>query len=158
LERFQAIDERGPWHGVAADSDAGRLADAFLGQLIQRLIRERARTRDDADWPPGRGDLARGDADIALARCDDARAVRTEQAHAWKIAPEAVVEARLVLGWHTLGDHRAEANARLGGLHHGTLDARRWHEDARSRRAGRGDGFLHGGEDGNALDVGARAP
>jgi hypothetical protein len=61
-----------PGHGIAADAHAGGDADALLLQLVQRLVGERAGAADDAD---GRlaglrrlGDLAGGDADVALAR------------------------------------------------------------------------------------------
>ena len=68
LERRQAVDEVRAGHRVAADADAGGLADALLGQLVQRLVGERARARHDPDRPAGQGDVARGDADVALAR------------------------------------------------------------------------------------------
>ena len=35
--------------GIAADADAGRLADAELRQLADRFVGQRARARDDAD-------------------------------------------------------------------------------------------------------------
>ena len=45
-----------PGHRVAADADAGGLADALLGELVQGLVGERARAADDADRSarPGR--------------------------------------------------------------------------------------------------------
>src|SRR3989338_4466126 len=37
------------WNGIAADADHGGLAQALTGQLINRLISQRAGTRDHAD-------------------------------------------------------------------------------------------------------------
>ena len=37
-------------------------------QLVQRLVRQRARAAHDADRPPGQRDLAGNEADVALAR------------------------------------------------------------------------------------------
>ena len=49
LELCEAVDERRSWHRVSTDSDARAHADALLLEFIQRLIRQRARTRHDAD-------------------------------------------------------------------------------------------------------------
>ena len=68
-------------------------ADAELLQLVQRLVGERAGAADDADVRAGGGgqlgDLAGGDADVALAGADDARAVRAEQAGVREVAQRA---------------------------------------------------------------------
>ena len=55
------------------------LAEAHRGRLRHRLIGERARARDDADRAAAM-DVARHDADLALARRDDAGAVGTDEA------------------------------------------------------------------------------
>src|SRR5476651_2386127 len=78
-EHFQALDEVGAIHRVAADADAGRLAEADSRGLGHGFIGERARARDDADLA-ALVDVARHDADLALARRDHARAVRPDQA------------------------------------------------------------------------------
>ena len=38
-----------PLHGIAADADAGALADATAGQLPDRFVSERAAAGDNAD-------------------------------------------------------------------------------------------------------------
>ena len=58
-----------------------RLAEPGVGGLAHRLVGQRARARHDAD-AARLVDVARHDADLALARRDDARAVRTDQARA----------------------------------------------------------------------------
>ena len=81
---LEAVDEVRAGHRVAADADARRHADALLLQLVERLVGERAGAADDADVRAvgggHLGDLAGGDADVALAGADDAGAVRAEQA------------------------------------------------------------------------------
>ena len=47
-EHFQAIDEVGAVDRIAADADAGRLAEAGRGGLRDRFIGQRAGARDDA--------------------------------------------------------------------------------------------------------------
>ena len=87
-------------------------------QLVERLVGERAGAAHDADaGRPGLGDVAGGDADVALAGADDARAVRAEQLHVREVALELVEEPRLVLGRHALGDAHDELDATLGRLH-----------------------------------------
>ena len=68
LERLQAVDEGRARDRVAADAHAGRDADALELQLVQRLVGQGAGAADDADRTTGLGDLAGGDADVALAR------------------------------------------------------------------------------------------
>src|SRR5690606_16943988 len=75
LEQLQRIDEVHALDRVAADTDAGALAEADLRGLEHGLVGERAGTADDADLA-GLVDMARHDADLAFARRDDARAVR----------------------------------------------------------------------------------
>src|SRR3546814_11086853 len=48
-EQLQAIDEAHAVHRVAADADAGRLAESERGGLRHRLVGQRGRARDDAD-------------------------------------------------------------------------------------------------------------
>ena len=51
LERLEAIDERRAGNRIAADADTRRDADALLLQLVQRLVRQGARSTDDANRP-----------------------------------------------------------------------------------------------------------
>jgi hypothetical protein len=78
VEQLQAVDEVEAVDRVAADADAGRLAQAHFGGLLDRFVGQRARARHDADLAR-LVDVARHDADLALARGDDAGAVRADQ-------------------------------------------------------------------------------
>src|SRR5690606_38682054 len=73
VEQLEAVDEVQAVDRVASNTDAGRLAQAHLGGLLDRFIGQGARTRDDADLAR-LVDVARHDADLALARGDDAGA------------------------------------------------------------------------------------
>src|SRR5205085_7459172 len=119
LERLEAVDEARARDRVAADADARGDADARLLQLVQGLVGERARPRHDADRTPAEGDLARRDADVALARRDDAGAVGAQQAGAGEVAPQDVERLRLVLRRDALGDAHHELETGLGRLEDG---------------------------------------
>ena len=80
LEGVEAVDEVRARDRVAADAHARGLPDALLRELVQRLVGQGARPRDDAHRPARQRDVARGDADVALPGADDAGAVRAEQA------------------------------------------------------------------------------
>ena len=49
LEGGEHVDEARARHRVASDADAGRLADALLGELVQGLVGQGARAADDPD-------------------------------------------------------------------------------------------------------------
>src|SRR4051812_24566547 len=74
LERLKAIDEVRSVDRIAADADAGRLADAGAGELIDDLVGERAGAADHADRSR-LADPPRDDADFRLAGRDQARTV-----------------------------------------------------------------------------------
>ena len=67
VEQVERVDEVGADDRIAADADAGRLADAERGQLPHRLVGQRARAGNDAD-AARLVDVRRHDADLALAR------------------------------------------------------------------------------------------
>ena len=81
LEELQHIDEVHAAHRIAADADAGALAEALVGGLEHGFVGQRARARHDADAAL-LVDEARHDADLAFARRDDARAVRPDEPRA----------------------------------------------------------------------------
>src|SRR6266404_3328982 len=152
LVQAQHVDEAGADDRIAADADARRLADTELRQLVHRFVSQRAAARDDADRPR-LVDVAGHDADLALARGDHARAVRTDEARllAFQVARDAYhIERR-----HAFGDADRERQLGVGGFHDRVGGERRRHEDARDRRAGRAHRLLDGVEDGNALEIGA---
>ena len=78
VEKFDGIQERSADDGVAADPDAGGLADPKSRELIDGFISESAATADNTDITLLM-DAARHDADLAFAWGDDARAVRSDQ-------------------------------------------------------------------------------
>ncbi len=77
-EPFQHVDMLGALDRVAADADAGRLAEAHVGGLLHRLVGQRARARHHADRA-ALVDMAGHDADLAGVGRDDAGAVRADQ-------------------------------------------------------------------------------
>src|SRR5215208_707799 len=137
LERLQAVDEVGAVDRVAADADAGRLADAGAGQLEDDLVSERARAADDAHRPRG-ADVPRDDADLRLARRDEPRAVRADEARA--LLADERVDAGHVQHRDALGDADDQLHAGVRRLHHRVgRTVRRDVDDA-----GVGAGGLHG--------------
>src|SRR3954452_3428528 len=77
-EHLEGVDELHPLHRIAADPDAGRLSQAGPRGLRHRLVGERSGAGYNADLAR-LVDVARHDTDLALARRDDARAVRPDQ-------------------------------------------------------------------------------
>ena len=134
LERGDHVDEARARDRVAADADDARVAEAALGQLVADLVGQRARARDDADVAllEERG---RDDPDVRLARREDARAVRADQAHA-VVAREVVVDAQLVVRGDALGDRDDQRDAGVLGLEDRVGGEARRDEDHRRVRAG----------------------
>src|SRR6185369_13442968 len=78
FEQPQDIQVIGAVDRVAADADAGGLAEAQTGQLPDRFVGEGAAPGDNTDLA-GLVDIARHDADLALAGGDDAGAVGADE-------------------------------------------------------------------------------
>src|SRR5918996_649782 len=78
LELRKDVDEVRPGDRVTSDADARRLTYAALSQLVDDLIRQRSRPRHEADRAR-LADLARDDADVGLARRDEAGTVRSNE-------------------------------------------------------------------------------
>ncbi|MNN44868.1 hypothetical protein D3C81_1591780 [compost metagenome] len=78
IKPAQNIDELRTLHGVPADADCRGLADAARRQLMHRFICQRAAARNDADMTR-QMDIPRHDSDLAFARRNHARTVRTDQ-------------------------------------------------------------------------------
>src|SRR5690606_16092940 len=96
-----------------------------------------------------------GDADVALAGADDARAVRAQQLHVGEVPLQLVEEPGLVVGRHALGDADDELHAALGRLDDRVAHTGSGDEDAARGRAGGLDGLGPGRVHRDALDVGA---
>ena len=77
-EHVQAVNEVGAVDRIAADADASRLTKTGRGGLSDRLVRQRTGTRYDADLA-ALMNVARHNADLALARRDHAGAIRADE-------------------------------------------------------------------------------
>src|SRR2546423_7917082 len=77
VEKPDGVEECRTDDGIAADADAGGLADAKLRQLMDGCVGERAAAADDADISL-LVDAAGHDADLALTGRYDAGAVRAD--------------------------------------------------------------------------------
>lgn len=132
-EQFQHLDEFGALDRIAADADRRGLAEALLRGLEHRLIGQRAGARDDADIA-GLEDVARHDADLALAGGHHAGAVRPDQP---RLRPrQGALDTDHVGDRNALGDADDERDFRLDRLADGIGRARRGHVDDRGIGAG----------------------
>ncbi len=143
FEQLQHVDEVHAAHRIAADADAGALAEPGVGGLEHGLVGERARTRHDAD-AAFLVDEARHDADLAFARRDDARAVGTDQAR--PRSGERCLHSHHVVDRNALGDAHHQLDAGIGRLEDGVGGERRRHIDDAGGGAGLSDGIGHGVE------------
>src|SRR3954453_13746459 len=140
LERGQTIDEVRARQRIATDADRGRLAE--VTRLTDCFVRQRSGARDDADRT-GTMDVSRHDADLRLARRDDAGAVRSDETRR-RLARRGVARVRLLQVVVRL-DHVVDRNAfrdaddqlhpGVRGFHHRVGRERRRHEDERAIRA-----------------------
>ena len=130
-----------------------RVAEAALRQLVADLVGQRARARDDADVALLE-ERRRDDPDVRLARREDARAVRADQAHARVVALAGVVDAQLVVGRDALGDRDRRASTPASAASRIESAAKRGGTKIIAVLAPRlGDGLGPRVEDRDALDV-----
>ena len=120
IDEFQALDR------VAADAHRRRLAKPFARRLEDRLVGERARTRDDAH-AAARKDRARHDADLAFARCHDAWAVGADEGGLRAL--QRALDPRHVEDRNALGDAHDERGLGVDRLADRVRRARRGHVD-----------------------------
>src|SRR5215472_2938594 len=116
------------------------------------LVRQRARARDDTDVAFFMN-MRRHDADLALARRDNARTVRPDQPRVLRLEELPCVDH--VHRGNAFGDADDQCHACVGGLHDGVGRTRRWNEDHGRVRAGLLHAFANRVEDGPALVSGA---
>ena len=124
-----SVDERGADDRVAAQPDAGRLAQAQVGQLPDGLVGQRAAAADDADGP-GLVDVAGHDADLALAGRDDAGAVRPDQPGRRAARPTSMTRTMSSTGMPSVMA-TISADAGVGRFHDRVGGEGRRHEDHR---------------------------
>src|SRR5688572_2991228 len=145
FEQLEHVDEVHAANRVTADAHAGALAEPGVGGLENGLIGERAGARHDADAAL-LVDEARHDADLALARRDDARAVRPDEPRAR--ARERGLHAHHVVDRDALGDAHHELDAGIGCLEDGIRCKRGGHVDHAGGGASLVDRLGHGVEHG----------
>ncbi len=85
LEQLQDVDEVRTRDRVTADADAGGLTETGVSGLLHSFVGQGAGTRHDAYFA-WQVDVAWHDADLALARSDNAWAVRADQDHTQLVA------------------------------------------------------------------------
>src|SRR5581483_5379447 len=100
---------------VAADADAGGLAGADGGGLVHGFVGQGAGLRDHADLALF-VDVAVHDADFALFRGDDARAVGADEHHVRVLIAQDLLGAGHVEHGHAFGDADDGLYARISGL------------------------------------------
>src|SRR6266700_1136935 len=123
---------RSAFLGVAADSDAGGLANAEARQLIDGFVSERAAAADHANVSL-LVNAAGHDADFALARRNDAGAVRANEACFIEVHNRG--HANHVDDGDALGDANNERDLRIGGFENRVSREGRWNENHGSIRA-----------------------
>ena len=144
-EQLQRVDVRRADQRIAADADAGRLAQPEPRELVDRLVGQRAALRHDAD-AAFLADVPGNDAGLGLARRDDARAVRADEARR-RPRLEERHRAHHVERRNAFGDADDERDAGVGRFHDRVGRKRRRHEDHRRVGAGLLDRVAHGVED-----------
>src|SRR3954454_21944970 len=151
LEELDDVDEARAGDGVAANADDARVAEAALGQLVADLVGQRARARDDPDVALLE-EVGGDDADVRLARRQDARAVGADEPHA-VLALQVRVDAQLVVRRDALGDADDRLDPGIGGLEHGVGREARRHEHHRGVRSRLLDRLVERVEHRDAFDV-----
>src|SRR5690606_7227216 len=124
-----------------------------VGGLLHGFIGQRARARHDRDLAR-HVDVPRHDSDLALARGDDAGAVRADQ-HDVVVAGQRILDPQHVQHRDALGDGDDDLDARIGGFQDRVGRVRRRHVDDGGIGAGVGDRIGHGVEHRQAQVLGA---
>src|SRR5690348_6958428 len=155
VEHFDDVEVGGAINGIAADADAGGLADAAAGELPNGLVGQSAATRDDADVALFM-DVARGDADAAapegiFARTggDDAGAIGSDEARG--LAVHGAFDLHHVVDGDPLGDANDEVQAGVDAFENSVGGEGGRDKDSGGRSAGLFAGLRDGVEDGNFI-------
>src|SRR3546814_5980755 len=112
-EQRNHVDEAHAANRIAADADAGRLAEAILRGLIDGFIGQRAGPRHDPDLAR-LVNVSRHDADLAFARRDHARTVRTDQHGVRILRAQRGLDLDHVVDRDAFGDADAHLDAGIG--------------------------------------------
>src|SRR5574343_240595 len=143
LEQFQGVDVAGTRDRVAADTDASGLAQTQGGGLCHGFVGQGAGTGHDTD-AARIVDVPRHDADLALTRGDDTRAVRADQADAGFV--HGFFHVQHVQGGHAFGDAHDQLHAAVDGFQDGVFGESCRYVDNRSVSLGFAYGVFHGVE------------
>ncbi len=141
FEKPQQIDLIGTDDRVAADAHGGGLAQAEARKLPDGFVGQGAAARDQANRA-GLVNVTRHDADLALARRDDAGAVRPDQARL-RFLPKKAHHAGHVQHRNPFGDADDQRDFRIDRLADRVRRPRRRHIDHRRIGAGLFARFLH---------------
>src|SRR5206468_9945216 len=114
--------------GIAADADAGGLADAEHSELMDGLVSERPAATDYSNVSLF-VNAAGHDADFAFAGRNDARAVRADEARLLEIHDGG--HAYHVEHGNAFGDANDKRKASVGSFENGVGGVRRGNEDDR---------------------------
>lgn len=150
LETLQAVDEVGPVDRVAADADAGGLAQTGKGQGVDGFVGQGSGAGDHADLS-GHVNRCGHDADLTLPGSDDAGAVGTDEAHGFVF--DVILHPHHVHHRDSLGNADDQGYAGIGGLHDGVGGKGRGHENHAGGRAGCLYGARHRIENGNLVHL-----
>src|SRR5262249_450594 len=137
------VDETQATHRVAADADASALTQTILRSLMHGFVSQRAGAADDAD-AAGFVDVAWHDADLALARGDDAGAVRPDQHAARVLAAQGRLDLDHIVHRDALGDADDDLDAGVSRFEDRVGRERRRYIDHGGVGAGLGNGVVYG--------------
>ena len=150
LESGEAVNEVGAVYGVSTDADNRALTNAHTPNLVHRFIGQGSGAGNDTHGA-GRMNVARLNADLALAGSDDPRAIGSDKPAG--AALEVIFDLQHIHDRNTLGNGHDQGNAGLDGFENGIRTEWRRHEN----HGGVGAGFLYGFgyrvEDRNAFNV-----
>src|SRR5215471_6677661 len=141
VEEFDRIEERSTDNGIAADSDAGGLANAKPRELINRFVSKRAAAADNT-YVSVFVDAARHDTNFTFARRNDARTVGADEARLRFV--DNGDDADHVNYRNSLGDAYDQGNFGVSSFKNGVCRIRWRNENHRSIGTSSFYGFRHG--------------
>src|SRR5580765_299943 len=151
IERLHDVDMLQTVDRVTADADRGRLAQAQRGQLRDCLVGQRAGTGYHADAAFFM-DVARHDANLDFVRCDQTRAVGTQQQCLAAGLGHAVLQHQHVAHRNAFRDTDDQIQSGFDSFPDSSSCARRRHIDHRNIGAGCLPGLGNMRENGNAFE------
>src|SRR5210317_660380 len=140
FEKLEAVDKVHAAHGVAADTDARGLAQAIRRRLVHGFVRQRTRTRYDAN-AAFLVNKARHDADLAFLRRDDSRTVWANQAAL--VFLQRRLDLDHVVDRNPFGNADDQIDTTIGCFEDRISRKRRWHINHADIRACSGNGVAN---------------